>query len=96
MHRKVVIDEATGKIENIIHADDGFFLAGKILIESDAADLSWTYENGELVEPVIVPKEKPPYVPTDLEIRLDALEKKAGVTQADKDASRQALIDAKA
>ena len=35
------------------------------------------------------------YVPSDLEIRLDALEKKSGITQADKDASRQALIDAK-
>jgi len=38
----------------------------------------------------------PEYEPTDLEIRLDALEKKTGVTQSDKDASRQAIIDAKA
>jgi len=37
-----------------------------------------------------------PYKPSDLEILLDALEKKSGITQDDKDASRQALIDAKA
>ena len=35
------------------------------------------------------------YKPSDTEILLHALENKAGVTQADKDASRQALIDEK-
>lgn len=95
MKRKIVIDQETGIIENIIIADDNYSVEGKLLIEHDRADFSWSYENGELIEPV--PEEKPiqPYEPSSLEIRLDALEKKAGITQADKDSSRQALIDAK-
>ena len=36
------------------------------------------------------------YKPPELDVLLDALEKKSGITKADKDASRQALIDAKA
>jgi len=37
-----------------------------------------------------------PYKPTEMEILLHAIEAKAGITQADKDTSRQAIIDAKA
>jgi len=39
--------------------------------------------------------ERKAYKPSDTEILLHALESKAGITQTDKDASRQALIDAK-
>lgn len=96
MKRKIVIDEETGKIENIINADDGFSIEGKILIGHDRADFSWSYEGGELVEPVEPVRVIAPYAPSDTEIRLKALEDKAGVTQADRDTAKQALIDAKA
>lgn len=36
------------------------------------------------------------YKPSDMEVRLKALEDKAGVTQGDRDTARQALIDARA
>jgi len=36
-----------------------------------------------------------PYKPTDLEISIHALEAKAGITKADKDAAKLAIIDEK-
>ena len=41
-------------------------------------------------------KQNAPYIPSETEILMKAIEDKSGITQADKDASRQALIDAKA
>lgn len=51
--RKIVVDEKTGRIENIIKADDSFRLKGKLLIAHDTADLDWSYVDGELVAPEI-------------------------------------------
>jgi len=91
MKRKVVIDEDTGKIENIIIADDTFFMDDKILIEHDEADFSWSYEAGELVPPALPEPDQQEFEPSDLQVRLAALEEKAGITQDDKDAARTAL-----
>lgn len=89
MKRKVVIDEDTGEIENIIMADDTFFMADKILIEHDEADFSWSYDKGELVPP---PESEPKaFEPSETQVRLAALEEKAGITDADKEAARTAL-----
>lgn len=46
-------------------------------------------EDGTFTEPDAIPD--PPYEPSELYVRLAALEKKAGITQADKDAARTAL-----
>ena len=46
-------------------------------------------EDGTFTEPDAIPD--PPYEPSELEVRLAALEEKAGITQADKDAARAAL-----
>ena len=91
--RTVVINQDTGVIENIIVTDDSFELPGKILIDHDEADFSWLYEGGELVPPVIPETEPKPFEPSETEVRLAALEEKAGITQADKDAARTALKD---
>jgi len=89
--RKIVIDKATGTIENIIMADDSFSLDDKILIEHDEAGFDWSYDGRELVPPVIPDPVPEIFEPSELEIRLAALEAKAGITQADKDTARTAL-----
>ena len=91
MKRKIVINADTGAIENIINADDSFFIPDKILIEHDEADFTWSYEDGELISPAIPDPEPQVFEPSELEVRLAALEEKAGITQADKDAARAAL-----
>ena len=91
MKRKIVIDADTGEIENIIMADDSFFMPDKILIEHDEADFSWSYEEGDLIPPVMPDPAPQVFEPSDLEVRLAALEEKTGITQADKDAARTAL-----
>ena len=93
MKRTIVIDKDAHEIENVIMADDTFSMDGKILIQHDEADFSWLYQAVELNTPVIpepVPQE---FEPSDLQVRLAALEEKAGITQADKDAARTALKD---
>lgn len=91
MKRKVVINEDTDEIENIIMADDSFFIPDKILIDHDEADFTWSYKGGELIPPVIPDPVPQPFEPSELQVRLAALEEKAGITQADKDAARTAL-----
>ena len=87
--RRAVINES-GEVENVIEADDSFVLPGKRIVDAGDAGPGWLEdENGVLVpppdlEPVI--KE-----PSELEVRLAALEKKAGITEADKEAARTAL-----
>lgn len=92
--RKLVIDEATGAVENIIECDDSFFMPDKILIEHDEADITWSYDGSDLVPPVIPEPAPEVYEPSELQVRLAALETKAGITQADKDAARTALKNA--
>ncbi len=90
MKRKAVINES-GEVENVIEADDDFKIPGKRIIDAGNAGPGWLEdENGALIPPPDVIKE-----PSDLEIRLNALEKKAGITQTDKDTSRQDLINAR-
>ena len=91
--RIIVINQDTGVIENIINADDSFELPDKILIEHDEAGFDWSYEGGELIPPVIPDPVPQPFEPSELQVRLAALEEKAGITQADKDAARTALKD---
>jgi len=50
----------------------------------------------QLVDAAVIVAFNNAYEPSDLEIRLRALEDKAGINQGDKSAARQALIDAKA
>lgn len=49
--RKIVIDDKTGMVENIIECDDSFSIAGKTLIKNDNADFGWSLINGELTPP---------------------------------------------
>ena len=87
--RRAVINEF-GEVENVIEADDSFVLPGKRIVDAGDAGTGWLEdENGVLVpppdpEPII--KE-----PSELQVRLAALETKAGITQEDKDIARTAL-----
>jgi len=87
--RKAIINE-NGEVENVIEADDDFVLSGKRIVDAGEAGPGWLEdESGNLVSPPVpefVPKD-----PTELEIRLAALETKAGITKADKEAAKAVL-----
>ena len=86
MKRKAVINES-GEVENVILADDDFKIPGKKLVDAGDAGPGWLEdETGKLVPPPEIVKE-----PSELEVRLVALEKKSGITEADKEAARTAL-----
>lgn len=50
----------------------------------------------QLIDAAVIVALNNAYVPSDIQIRLKALEDKSGVTQADRDTAKQALIDARA
>lgn len=90
--RKAVINELD-IVENVIEADDSFSLPGKRIIDAGSAGPGWFYKNGKLIPPVLSDPAPEEFEPSDLEVRLAALEEKAGITQADKDAARISLKD---
>lgn len=53
--RMAVVDGTT--VVNIIEAEPGHTIAGKLVVPTDAASKGWTYENGEFTPP-------PPPTPT--------------------------------
>lgn len=88
--RKAVIKN--GIVENVIIAADDFAPPdGCVLVESNEAGPGWTYSDGKFTEPE---REEPPAPPpSDIEIRLAALESKAGITDADVEAAKIALTN---
>ena len=78
------------KVVNVIEADEGYVEKGFVVVSSDSADIGDTYESGEFIKPV---REPSLYTPSDLEIRIAALEDKTGVTETDREAARHKLIE---
>jgi hypothetical protein len=84
MVRYAVIDGNT--VENTIDAPSGFEIEGKTLVHSETAERGDLYQDGNFAKPE--PQEKEP---SELEVRLVALEAKAGITEEDKENARQSL-----
>ncbi len=75
--RKVVVENGTNRIVNVIEAEDGFQIKGYTLVNDDLAGPGWTYDGASFTPPaerVETPEEKKLGVQTMLRSKIiDAL-----------------------
>ena len=92
MKQKAVLEN--GVVVNVIKADDHFVLEGKEIVDLvGEAGIGCTYSNGEFSAPV-EPSPIPPE-PSETDIILAALAKKANLTDNDLTAARSELMEKK-